>query len=292
MTTRREILALGAGAGVALSSPLSAKLSAAPREAGPWTGGGTVAVGGGTLHYATIGKGPPLVVLPKLGGWIGDWRLAAPYLAQTHTVIAFDPPGHGTSVMNGPPPYIMTVPECAAMLLAALDEIGVERFAIAGNSLGGVIGIVLAACWPGRVDKLAIVSTSLIGAMDRAAIRAQDAGRADTTSTLPVAERSRLFGTLDPRVTEEHERSSAIAGGWLRACERGVGRVGVTDYLPRIVAPTLLLNADRGRYAKYAEVGLRLIPHARAAVIADAGSFVHQEKPKETAAAISAFLAG
>lgn len=288
MTTRRQLLALGAGTGAALSS----RLLAAPRDAAPWTGGGDIAVGSGKLHYATMGKGPPLVLLPKLGGWIADWRLAAPYLAQTHTVIAFDPPGHGGSVMNGPPPYIMTVPECAAALLAALDEIGVERSAVAGNSLGGVIGIVMAACWPGRVEKLAILSTSLIGAMDRAAIRAQDAGRADATSTLPAAERNRLFGTLDPRVNEEHERSSAIAGGWLRACERGVGRVVVTDYLPRIVAPTLLLNADRGRYAKYAEVGLRLIPHARAAVIADAGSFVHQEKPRETAAAITAFLDG
>ena len=68
---------------------------------------------------------------------------------------------------------------------------------------------------------------------------------------------------MDPRVIREQGLSRAKAGLWLRSCERGVGRVGVTDYLPLVKAPTLLINADRGRYAKYAEVGKRLIPNTQ-----------------------------
>jgi pimeloyl-ACP methyl ester carboxylesterase len=284
---RREALGLLAAA------PL---LANAPEPAGPWTRRGDIAVGGGRLHFAEMGQGAPLVVLHKLGGWIADWRFAAPYLAAGRRVIAFDLPGHGDSRMYGPAPYIMTVPESAAMLLAALDELGVDRCDFAGNSLGGITAAVIAACWPARVRRLAIVSASLIGAMSREQLTQQDADRARLVAAAKAAGRpyespqKSSFMTMDPRVTEEHDAGSARAGAWLRPSERGVGRVGVVDYLPRITAPTLLINADRGNYVKYGEVGGRLIPNSRRVSIRDAGSFVHQEKPAETAAAINAFL--
>lgn len=288
---RRSLLAMLA------ASPAAAAVGTA-RQAGeptgPWTGGGDIACGGGRLHYATLGPaaGEPLVLLHKLGGWIADWRGAAPYLAQHRQVIAFDLPGHGDSVMYGPPPPIMTVPEITAMILAALDDLGVDRFSVAGNSLGGIVGVLLAALWPDRVSKLVLASVSLIGRMTRAQIAEQDAERAKRGSGGAfIAPQSSIFETMVPEVTREHALGSARAGAWLRPCERGVGVVGVTDYLPRIKAPTLLINADRGHYVKYGDVGERLIPHARQVTIANAGSFVHQEKPRETAVAINAFLA-
>ncbi len=284
---RREALGLLAAA------PM---IGAASAPGGPWTRHGDVAVGGGRLHFAEMGQGAPLVVLHKLGGWIADWRFVAPLLAARRRVIAFDMPGHGDSVMYGPAPYILPVPQSAAMLLAALDEMGVDRCDWVGNSLGGITAAVIAACWPERVRRLTIVSASLIGAMSRAQLRSQDADRARLIAEAEAAGRAyespqkKTFATMDPRVTEEHEAGSAKAGAWLRPSERGVGRVGVTDYLPRITAPTLLVNADRGNYVKYGEVGARLIRDSRRVTIPGAGSFVHQEKPAETAAAINAFL--
>jgi pimeloyl-ACP methyl ester carboxylesterase len=303
--TRREALALAAG--IALTAPLgSAAVAAVPADdlSGPWTGGGDISTVGGKLHYATLGPdgGEPLVLLPKLGGWIADWRFAAADLAKTRRVIAFDLPGHGGSIMAAPPPYVVSVPEIAAMILAALDEMRIDRCAFGGNSLGGVVGIVAAACWPERVSKLVIVSSSLIGAMTREAVFAQDHAAPDPNAPSsytkageplpPTAEQNRLFGTMDPRVIREQALSRAKAGLWLRSCERGVGRGGVTDYLPRIKVPTLMINADRGRYVKYIDVGKRLIPNVQAVVIRQAGSFVHQEKPAEVARAMNAFLDG
>lgn len=300
--TRREALALGTAA--AMVSPVGALGRTADDLAGPWTGRGDIPTIGGKLHYATLGpeSAEPLVLLPKLGGWIADWRLAAPTLASHRRVIAFDLPGHGGSTMTGPPPYMVSVPEIAAMILSALDQMGVDRWAMAGNSLGAIIGMVTAACWPERVSKLVIISASMIGAMTRQAVYDQDhlppapdmpsSYARDGRPLPPTAEQNRLFATLDPRVIREQALSRAKAGLWLRPAERGVGRVGVTDYLPRIKAPTLLINSDRGRYTKYAEVGLRLIPGARSVIIANAGSFVHQEKPAEVAAAMNQFLDG
>lgn len=292
--TRREALGALAVASTAAATPAAA--AASPQ---PWTDAGNIAFGGGTLHYASLGsgEGPPLVLLPKLGGWIADWRLAAPALAAGRRVIALDPPGHGDSVMAGPPPYVMTMPECAAIVLAVLDQMGIERFSVAGNSMGGVIGIVLAALWPDRVDRLAIVSSSLIAPMSFAQLRDQDAANAEKErlarlgqGLTPEQERMRLFATTDPRVSDEQVAGRARAGAWLRPCERGVGRVGVTNYLPHVAAPTLLINSDRGAYAKYGEIGRRLLPHAKTVTIAGAGSFVHQERPAEVAAAVNDFL--
>jgi pimeloyl-ACP methyl ester carboxylesterase len=292
--TRRE--AFGA---VALASAAVATPAMAIAPSLPWTDAGDIAFGGGRLHYASLGGGggPPLILLPKLGGWIADWRLAAPALATRRRVIALDPPGHGGSVMAGPPPYVMTMPECAAIVLAVLDTMGIDRFAVTGNSMGGVIGVVLAALWPHRVDRLVIVSSSLIGPMSFAQLRDQDSANAEKErlaklgqGLTPEQERMRLFATTDPRVSEEQIAGRAKAGAWLRPCERGVGRVGVTDYLPRVAAPTLLINSDRGAYAKYGEIGRNLLPHAETVTIAGAGSFVHQERPAEVAAAINGFL--
>jgi pimeloyl-ACP methyl ester carboxylesterase len=291
---RRAIL----GAMAAL--PVAAQATSRPsvtEPAGPWTKQGDIAVGGGRLHYAEMGDGEPLIVLHKLAGWLADWRHVAPALARQSRVIAFDLPGHGDSVMYGPPPYIQSVAQSAAMLLAALDDMGIERCNIAGNSLGGLIGVVIAACWPQRVHRLAIVSASLIPPMSRAQITQQDADRQRMAEAAAASGQKfenpqvKTFATMDPAVTREHDLSGIRAGVWGRPSERGVGRVGVTDYLPRVQAPTLLVNADRGNYAKYADVGMKLLPHARRVTIPNAGSFVHQEKPAETALAINQFLA-
>ena len=285
---RRTALGLIAAAPV-----LAAAAPGAPRTsplAGPWTHRGDIATSGGTLHWESLGEGEPLILLHKLGGWIADWRHVAPALARNRRVIAFDLPGHGASKMHGPPPWMMTVPETTAMILGALDEMGIGRFDIAGNSLGGIVGILTAALWPERVKTLGLVSVSLIDRMSRAVIARQDIDRKKQglkDGVLGVG----IFGTMVPSVTEEQLASRAAAGEWLRPSERGVGYVGVTGYLPRIKAPTLLVNADRGQYVRHIETGRRLIPNTQSVVIPEAGSFIHQEKPAEVAAAMSRFLA-
>jgi pimeloyl-ACP methyl ester carboxylesterase len=258
---------------------------------GPWTHGGDVAVSAGKLHWESIGDGPPLVLLHKLGGWLADWRHVAPSLARSRRVIAFDFPGHGASKMAAPPPWMVTVPETTAMILAALDELGIERFDVAGNSLGGIVGILMAALWPERVRTLGLISVSLIDRISRADIAKQDVDRQREglkDGVLGVG----IFATMVPSVTQEQIASRAAAGNWLRPSERGVGYVGVTDYLPRIKARTLMVNADRGQYVRHIATGKRLIPNVESVTIPDAGSFIHQEKPAEVAAVMNAFLSG
>ncbi|MDE1149986.1 MAG: alpha/beta hydrolase [Azospirillaceae bacterium] len=258
---------------------------------------GDVVRAGGRIHYVALGPadGEPLVLMPKVGGWAADWRQVALALADRFRILIIDPPGHGGSVMAGSPPYLQSTLESAAMIMAALDELGVERFNVAGNSLGGCIAIAMAALWPDAVKRLALVSVSLADRYSREELAKQDAAVRDQFDAngvpLPrTAAQTARFASFDPRVEAEQALSRARAGAWVRPTERGVGRMGISGYLHRIQAPTLLVYGDRGFYTKYEEVGRRLIPNVTIDHMADAGSFLHQEKPAETAAMLRAFL--
>ncbi len=263
---------------------------------GQWTSTGMLPFGGGALRYAAQGEGPPLLLLPKLGGWVADWRHVAPLLAGRHRVIAIDPPGHGGSTMAAAAPYLHTVPESAAAIMAAMDALGVDRFSLVGNSLGGCIGIAIAAMWPAMLDRLVLVSVSLAPRMSMAALAASDAAQPEGTYTTAghPAPRSgadlRRFGPISEEVVAEQNLSRAASGLWLRPSERGVGRMGIEDYLPRVVAPVLVMNGAAGHYLKYIPVAERLIPSVRTVQLPLGGPFLHQEHPQPVAACINEFL--
>jgi pimeloyl-ACP methyl ester carboxylesterase len=280
---------------VFVGANLAAVARAAPAPPAPWTSEGFVARPSGRLHYVSMGDGPPVVLLHKLGGWVADWRAIAPLLAVGHRVIAFDMPGHGESTMTGPAPYIMTLGESAAMIKAALDDMGVPRFALVGSSLGGCAGVVLAACYPDSVSRLALLSVALSKAQSRADLAKGDeatkANYGPHGEPLPrTFDQVKSFGSLDPRINDEDNVSRAKAGAWVKASEHGVGVAGVEDFLPRVAAPTLLVYADHGSYTRYEAVGRARLKDVSVAVIKDSGSFTYQEKPAETAAVLKPFL--
>jgi pimeloyl-ACP methyl ester carboxylesterase len=297
-TDRRQVVlgALGAAAlaGAAGAQPLpttTAGLGLRP----PWTKEGYVERPGGKLHYVEMGQGEPVVLLHKLGGWVSDWRYVAPLLAaQNRRVIAFDMPGHGLSAMDRPPPFVYTLGESAAMINAALQDMGVERFALVGSSLGGCAGVVLAASYPQSVSKMALISVALGEAQPRASLIKADADAGNYLGNGSVTPRTmdqvKSFGTIDPRVNDEANLSRAQAGVWVRASEHGVDVAGVADYLPRVQAPTLLVYADRGAYTHFEPVGRARLKTVSVAIIANTGSFTYLEKPVETAAAVNRFL--
>jgi pimeloyl-ACP methyl ester carboxylesterase len=285
-----------AGAVLVASAPIMAANN--KKFGAPWTGGGTIKRAGGQINYRTIGPadGEPVLLLHKVGGWLADWRHVAPLLAARYRVIAMDMPGHGDSAMLGTPPFVMTVDENSASILSALSEIGVERFTVAGNSLGGICGIAMAAFHPERVRKLIVVSASLSSGVSRTKLDEQESHRDPALWTADWRPRSRSaqqvmdFATLDPQVEVERNLSRAKADRWVRPSERGVGLTDVPALLARVKAPTLLIYPDRGHYERYIEVGRRVLPSARIVQVMNTGSFIHQEKPAETAKLIFDFL--
>src|ERR1700722_14105875 len=104
---RRSVLGLAAGMALAAT----VRPSAGQAATSPWTKEGFVRRPGMRIHYASLGEGPPVILLHKLGGWIADWRYIAPALGTRHRVIVIDSPGHGDSAVEGPIPYLLSLPE-------------------------------------------------------------------------------------------------------------------------------------------------------------------------------------
>lgn len=296
MLDRRSAIkgVLVSGAGIGMSAPALGGAFAPP--VGPWEEQGTVAHGSGVLHWAAMGRGPTVVLAPKLGGWIADWRHVAPLLATRYRVIAIDPPGHGGSIMAAPAPFAYSLAEAAATVRAALQELGVTRYAYVGNSLGGCIGIVMAALWPRDLTHLIPISASLMAGKTRDEVlqmdAAEPAGQYDADwNPLPrtFEQVNNTFG-ITRQINEEMNASRAAAGRWVRSSQRGVALADLPSYLPRIAASTLLVYGSTGPYPRFRETGLALVPNAKAATIADGGSFVHQARPAETAKVLLDFL--
>lgn len=286
---RRQLVAGALAAGMAAGSARAATA--------PWTAEGVVRRPGGVLHWASVGEGPPVVLMPKLGGWIADWRHVAPLLARHFRVIAIDPPGHGGSIMASPPPRVQTLAESAAWVRAALAELGVERFSFAGNSLGGLIGTTMAVLFPKDVERLALVSVALGTRATPEEVKAHQDGlvRNYTADGRPIPRgfeaAAARFG-LTPELNDEQNLSRAQAGQWIIPSERGVLAAGTLDHLPRIEAPTLLVYGDSAFYTVYRENALKALRDGRAVTIEGSGAFTHQQKPAETAAVLTDFFLG
>jgi pimeloyl-ACP methyl ester carboxylesterase len=93
------------------------------------------------LAYERTGTGEPLVLVHGLGHRRQGWNAVVPRLAAEREVIAVDLPAMGeSSAAPVGDPRVM-----ADMLEKLFGELGIERPHIAGNSLGGLIALELAA---------------------------------------------------------------------------------------------------------------------------------------------------
>ena len=94
-----------------------------------------------SLAYRRSGAGEPLVLLHALGSSRQAWDPVAPALARHFDVIAVDLPGFGESV---PLPGEPSPAALATAVTGLLDELGIPKPHVAGNSLGGWVAIELA----------------------------------------------------------------------------------------------------------------------------------------------------
>jgi pimeloyl-ACP methyl ester carboxylesterase len=113
------------------------------------------------LAYDERGHGPPLVLLHAFPL---NRTLFAPQLdplSQRWRVLVPDLPGHGGSPEL--PTAEFTVDDLARGVLAWLDGLGVESFAVAGVSLGGYVALGLLRLAPGRLRALVMSNTRADG---------------------------------------------------------------------------------------------------------------------------------
>lgn len=100
-----------------------------------------------TLAYSRRGDGPPLILLHGIGSARQAWDPVIPAVAEQFDVIAADLPGFGES--DSLPASIEPTPTALAERVAGfLDEMGIVKAHVVGNSLGGWVGLELAGMCP------------------------------------------------------------------------------------------------------------------------------------------------
>jgi pimeloyl-ACP methyl ester carboxylesterase len=139
----------------------------------------TIAVPGAHLHCEVRGAGPLLLVV---GSPMGSEEFApfADALATDHTVVTFDPRGHGRSTIDDPDDDA-TAEQRADDLVGILDALGAESADVFGSSGGAVTGLALVARHPARVRTLVAHEPPLLELLPDA--DAQRAGTDDIIST-------------------------------------------------------------------------------------------------------------
>jgi pimeloyl-ACP methyl ester carboxylesterase len=112
------------------------------------------------LHAVTGGGGPPLLLVH---GWPQTWyawRMVMPTLARDFSVIAVDQRGIG---LSDKPEGGYDTGTLAGDLVALMDALGHQRFAVYGTDVGLPIAYALAADHPGRLDRLVVSEAPLPG---------------------------------------------------------------------------------------------------------------------------------
>ena len=111
---------------------------------------------GAELYYDKQGSGPPLFLVPGLGGDGRWWTPNVAELAQKFTVVVHDHRGTGRSTLSK---IKYTVEQMADDALQLIDALGFAKVHWCGHSTGGAMGQVLAVDHPARIDRLVLSAT-------------------------------------------------------------------------------------------------------------------------------------
>jgi pimeloyl-ACP methyl ester carboxylesterase len=112
------------------------------------------------LRYVDVGDGPPVVLVHGLLGSHESWGPQIDLLAASHRVIAPDLLGHGQS---DKPQADYSLSSHAATVRDLLDHLDVGSAPFVGHSLGGGITMQTTYLFPGRVERMCLVSSGGLG---------------------------------------------------------------------------------------------------------------------------------
>lgn len=249
----------------------------------------------------------PIVLIHGTSASLHTWDGWTAALRGQRRVIRFDLPGFALTGPNQQNDY--SVEAYVRFVTAVMDQLGVQRFVLAGNSLGGQVAWATAVALPQRVARLVLLDAS--GYPPESAsvppslplgfrIARMPALRALTQYTLPrsVVEKSvrNVYG--DPsRVTPELVDlyvDMTLRAGNRKALGRRLdqGYTGDVAGLKTLAMPTLILwgGQDRLIPPEFGQRFARDIAGSKLVVFDDLGHVPHEEDPVRTVGVVKGFL--
>ena len=241
------------------------------------------------LATTVQGEGEPLVIAHGLFGSGRNWGIVAKRLADERQVIAVDMRNHGDSPWSDDHSYSAMADDLAETAPQPVD--------IVGHSMGGKAAMVLALTRPGAVRRLVVVDIAPV-AYGHSQIELIEAMRAADLDGARRRAEVRL-DVEDPGVRAFLLQSLDMAERrWRRNLDVLAARMDEIVGWPQIDGqfdgPALFLRGGASDYVadKHLPDIERMFPAATVETVADAGHWLHAERPREFEAAIRRFLSG
>lgn len=249
----------------------------------------------GQVHYRTMKSDgdEAIVLLHQTASSSKSFVRMMPLLASAVKPVALDTPGFGGSF---DPRDIPSVTFLCDVLLAAIDDLGLQRFHIFGHHTGACIGVELAARHPDRLRSLI-----LSGPLPMTTEEQKKYHSEISAAFAPDADGAYLIDTWkylaehgldrDPEVLHRETVDHLRAWRSRAAAYDVVWFQDFAGYLKQVRCPLMLLCADDDLLWPFFERAKGMRPDAAAAVIPNGSNFCTDFKPRETSQAVLSFIA-
>ncbi len=194
--------------------------------------------------------GPPGAPVLVLGNSLGTsravWEPQVPAFSEWFRLLRFELPGHGGAPAQ---PGAGSIAALGTGVLALLDDRGIERASYCGISLGGMIGMWLAAHAPERIGRLGLVCTSAYLPPAEGWLTRAETVRRDGMSAITGQSVSRWFtpefAARFPDVIASFTAglNAADPDGYGQCC-RAIAGMDLRPELASISAPTLVISGE------------------------------------------------
>ncbi len=269
-----------------------------------------VALAPGTvIHLRDEGvrDGVPVVLLHGSNASVHTWEPWVARLKTRYRVISFDFPGHG---LSGPvPSRDYSTAAYVGVTQAVVDHLGLKRFVLAGNSMGGGVAWHYAAIHPERVAALVLVDAAgqpdpgssspplgfrIARTPGLRAIAASITPRWLISQSIPAAFTDKSLVT--PAMIDRYWELLRFPGNRAATLDRFAGYHSVDDgaLLAKITAPTLILwgRDDQLIPVSSAAWFAQRLPKARVVILDHVGHVPMEEAPDRALAPVTALLDG
>jgi len=259
----------------------------------------TVQVDDHRIVYLEGGKGQTVLLVHGYGAEKDNWVMFAKHLTPMYRVVIPDLAGFGDS--SRLPDAAYDIGSQTARLDRFAETVKLDRFHIAGNSMGGQIAGTYAAEYPGKVLSLGLLAPAGIKSPEKSElVKSLEKG----TNPLLIdssADYDRMLGMLFVKipympypVKRTYMEKAVKYRGFNEKIMRDMMRrpLGLEPFLPRIETPTLILWGDQDRLLHVSGVKVleKDIRNHQTVIMKDCGHIPMVERPAETAGYYLKFL--
>ena len=228
---------------------------------------------------------PVILFLHGLGDSAAIWSNTIEAMQQKYRCIALDLPGHGRTEVPG---FSYKMFDFGEFVLKFLEQLKIKNLVLAGHSMGGQIGIIVALRVPAMIEKLVLAAPAGFEVFTEPEKVMLKAGLQQTKNW------AKSTGALATKVKADRQTGLQLSMAHMLA-------EPIFDFLPQLNLPVVVTFGENDGFipnrflhplttSQVARAGASQIPNAELQIFSRCGHYPQNEKPKEFNAVLGNFL--